>query len=194
MLIYGTPRSHFTRKVRLILDHLGCDYEMIDIGNAADADPAAFGDSPLMSVPVLRDGDATVFDSDHIAAHIARTRDPDDQFEILTDDAATLNARAVLNGAMAAEVRLVLGERTGLKTAGAPYFEKARAVIANAATWLEARADLLNAERPRYLDFHFISFWDHARFYRLVDVDRTRLGEVAARLSANDLINRSAPV
>lgn len=192
MKLYGTARSHFTRKVRLLLDHLGHDYAMIDIGNVADADPEIFSNNPLMSVPVLRDGGVQLIESDHIAAYLVRTYDSADQYKVLTTQIEHLNARAVFNGAMAAEVRLVLAERTGLETRTAVYFEKARRVISNALDWCEEQPDLFSPDAPTYLDFHFISLWDHAHFYELVEGGWPRLQDLARRLSASDLIQRSA--
>lgn len=62
-----TPRSHFSRKVRLLLDALGEPVELLDAGNVADDDARAFGPNPLMKVPTLLDGARAVFESDHIA-------------------------------------------------------------------------------------------------------------------------------
>lgn len=44
LVLLGTERSHFTRKVRLLMDHLGLDYDMVDIGNVAEADQSLFGE------------------------------------------------------------------------------------------------------------------------------------------------------
>ena len=51
-----TPRSHFARKVRLLLAALDVDVELIDAVNAAEADPARFGRKPLLKVPTLIEG------------------------------------------------------------------------------------------------------------------------------------------
>ncbi len=192
MELVGTPLSHFTRKVRLVLDHLGQDYDFIDVGNVADADQSLFADNPLMSVPVLRDQALTLFDSDHIAAYIVRRYDPQDRFNVLTTDPNILNARAILNGAMAAEVRLVLAERTGLKTDGAAYFDKSRAIVIHALDWCEARVAMFNPERPDYLGFHFISCWDHIHAYQLAGGDWPGLSRLADRLSQSEQVRRSS--
>ena len=73
-LIY-TPRSHFSRKVRILLAALGLEAELIDAGNVAEAEPAAFGANPLMKVPTLVDEGRAVFDSDHIAAYLVHRHD-----------------------------------------------------------------------------------------------------------------------
>lgn len=190
--IIGAKRSHFTRKVRLLLDFLDIDYAFMDMGDVSNADPALFGQNPLMSVPVLYDGDVMRLDSDHIAAYLVHTYNPADAFDVLTRDPSILNARAILNGAMAAEVRLVLAERTGLPTAQTAFFDKARSVIANALDWCEANASLLNHSSPTYLSFHFISFWDHVNFYKLANGEWPALDNIAGGLRELPRVRRSA--
>lgn len=187
-----TPRSHFSRKVRLLLDGLGIEVALVDAVNAAAPDPAVFGPNPLMKVPTLLDRGRPVFESDHIAAHIVRTRDPGDRFRVLTADVDALNARAVMNGAMAAEVELVLGARSGLDTAH-PRFDKMRAALAAALDWLE-RGHAVFGEAPDYLGFHLVALWDHVALYDLVPLDHPRLRDRVERLSALPYVAASRPV
>lgn len=189
-LIY-TPRSHFTRKVRLLLDGLGIGVELVDAVNAAEADPARFGPNPLMKVPTLIDGERVVFESDHIAAYLVRRHDPGDRFAVLATDVDTLNARAVMNGVMAAEVELILGARTGLDTAH-PRFDKMRAAIGQGLAWLEARHTVF-PETPSYLGFHLVAMWDHIALYDLAPLEYPRLRQVVARLDALPYVGRSRP-
>lgn len=166
MQLLHTPRSHFARKVRLLMAALGLDAELVDAGNAADADPARFGPNPLMKVPTLVDGDRVVFESDHIAAYLVRRHDPEDRFGMLTSGVDELNARAVMNGVMGLEVELILAARTGLDT-GHPRFGKMRASLLQGLQWLEDRAGLVQ-DAPTYLGFHFVAMWDHLALYGLV--------------------------
>lgn len=187
-----TPRSHFSRKVRLLADGLGIALELVDAGNVADADPARFGANPLMKVPTLIDSDRLVFDSDHIAASLVRTRDPVDRFDVLTTDADTLNARAVMNGMMAAEVELVLAARTGLDTTHA-RFDKMRASIDAGLDWLDANVDVF-PEAPSYLGLHLVALWDHLALYGLAELDRPRLTRRVDALTALPWVSASRPV
>ena len=189
-LVY-TPRSHYSRKVRLLLDALGIAFELVDAVDASARDPAAFGPNPLMKVPTLLDGGRPVFESDHIAAHVVRTRDPADRFGVLTTDLDALNARAVMNGAMAAEVELVLGARSGLDTTQ-PRFDKMRAVIVASLGWLE-RHDGVFGNAPDYLGFHLVALWDHLALYGLVPLDCPRLRGHVERLSALPYVAASRP-
>ena len=160
MQLYYTPHSHFSRKVRILLEGLGVPVELVNSVDTANLDPARFGHSPLMRVPVLRDGDIWVFDSDVIAAHLVRTLDPSDRFAVLRHDIPGLNARSVMNGVMTAEVELLLAARTGLETNGHRRFDKARQVIAAGLEWLEQHEGLFAGE-PDYLCFHLVSMWEH---------------------------------
>jgi glutathione S-transferase len=179
-LVY-TPRSHFSRKVRLLADALGLELALLDAGNVAAGD-AAFGPNPLMKVPTLLDGDRAIFDSDHIAAWLVRRHDPADRFGVLSADPDALNARAVMNGVMGLEVELILAERTGLGTAH-PRFDKMRDGMRQGLEWLEANERLF-PEAPSYLGFHLVAMWDHLAFYGVVPMDAPRLRERVAGCSA----------
>ncbi|GAB1595694.1 glutathione S-transferase family protein [Lysobacter claricitrinus] len=186
-----TPRSHFSRKVRLLADGLGIALDLADAGNVADADPKPFGPNPLMKVPTLIDGDRIVFDSDHIAAWLVRSRDPQDRFDVLTTDPDVLNARAVMNGMMAMGVELVLAARTGLDVAH-PRFEKMRHAIDAGLDWLEARASLF-ADAPTYLGLHLVAMCDHLALYGLARRDRPSLATHVEALTRLPWVSASRP-
>lgn len=193
MQLYATPLSHFSRKVRLLLDAYGLDYQFVDIGNVADKDVEAFQGNPLMKVPVLRDGGHWLIESDHIAAHIVRSHDPQDRYRVLTTDPQTLNMRAVMNGVMADEVKLILAERTGLDTAPHAFFQKARAGIGNGLAWLEGLAMHFDPEAPGYLEFHLVSLWEHIAYYETVALVYPKLQAIVDRLGEVPLIRQTAP-
>ncbi len=189
--LYYTPRSHFSRKVRILLDALACPVELVDAGNVADADPAAFGGNPLMRVPTLVDGDTWLVDSDHIAAYLVRKLAPADPFGVLTSDATALNLRAVMNGVMSAEVDVILTERTGGDTAGARY-AKASAAIRGGLAWLETSASAF-PDAPSYAGFHLVCMWDHLRLYDTTALTYPGLERVVTRLSELPYVATSAP-
>jgi len=70
MKLYFTPRSHFSRKVRILLHAWKLEVELIDVGNVGATSSHAFGPNPLMKVPTLLDGGPSIFDSDHIAQYL----------------------------------------------------------------------------------------------------------------------------
>ncbi len=192
MQLFYTPRSHFSRKVRILLDALGLEIELIDVGNVADAIAAPYGPNPLMKVPMLVDGALSVFDSDHIAAYLVRKLDRSDQFDVLSTDADTLNARAVMNGVMAAEVELILAARTGLDTRAHRRFDKLRDSIQQGLAWLDARSGHFPSH-PTYLTFHAVSMWDHLVLYQVADLAFPNLRDYVMHWASTPVIARSTP-
>lgn len=193
MQLYATPLSHFSRKVRLLLDHYELDYEFVHVGNVADAKPATFHGNPVMKVPVLVDDGRWLIESDHIAAYIVRKHDPEDRYRVLATDADTLNLRAVLNAMMAEEVKLILAERTGLATSPHAFFAKAREAIGNGLAWLNDRAEQFNPANPGYREFHLVCLWDHLRHYELFPLDYPRLAAIATELGEHARVDYSSP-
>ncbi|WP_306253529.1 glutathione S-transferase family protein [Parvularcula sp. IMCC14364] len=193
MKLTATPNSHFSRKVRLLMDHLGIEYDLEDVGNVAEEDAAGFAGNPLMSVPVLNDQGRSIIDSDHIAQYIVRTYDPSDQYHVLTQETVYLNARAVMNGIMANDVKLLLSARTGLHPADYDYFKKAKSSIVLSLAWLESHSGLFGLENNTYADFHLVSMWDHLDFYNVVAMEYPSLAGVVSRVSIQKLVSHSAP-
>lgn len=191
--LVGTPRSHFSRKVRLLAAGLGLPLDLVDAGNVAECEPAAFAANPLMKVPTLiADDGQRVFDSDHIAAWLVRRHDPHDRFGVLTDDVDLLNARAVMNGVMAAEVELILAARTGIDVDAHARFGKLRASMLAGLDWLEAHDDVFPRDAA-YATFHLLALLDHVVFYGLVPLVHPRLAAVVAELAARPEFAASAP-
>lgn len=193
MELIATPLSHFSRKVRLLLHHYGLAYTITAPANVAVADPSQFADNPLMSVPVLRDGERWLIEADHIAAYVVRRCDPADRFNVLSSDADVLNARAVMNGVMAKEVTVLLAERMGGAPEGHPFFAKARQAIAQGLAWLEARADHFDPDAPDYAAFHLVSMLDHLAYYDTAAAPGPRLSAFARQVGERALVRQSSP-
>ncbi len=194
MQLLYTPLYHFSRKVRLLLNGLNLDVELIHIGNAASVDLAVFGENPLLAVPVLKDGESTIFDSDGICEYLVRRYNPADEYGVLRHDLRTLNARAVMNGVMAAEVELVLSARMGLEIQNQPRLDRKREVIKQGLEWLEANSDLFG-DQVDYLSFHLISLWDHLELFKFMP--SIRLPKISAQveyLRQIPFVVESAPV
>lgn len=191
--LYATPRSHFSRKVRILLAALNLEVDLIDIGNVAKIAQDGFGANPLMKVPTLVDGQHLVFDSDHIAQYIVRQYDPKDRFDVFTSDLQRLNARAVMNGIMAAEVELILAARSGIDIQAKDNlrYDKIRAAIVSGLTWLEDHAHCFPAQ-PCYLGFHLVAMGDHLAWYKLVPLAYPKLQAHINALSSLAYIKASA--
>ena len=193
MELIATASSHFSRKIRLLLDLYAIDYSVVDIGNVAERDAAKFRDNPLMQVPVLIDGEQWLMDSDNICGYIVDKFDADDKYQFHISSVFDLNARAIMNGIMAEEVKVILGKRTGVPIEEYTFFQKAYDVINNGMAWLEANADKFSATAPTYRELHLLCAWDHFDYYETVELNYPKLGAIVDELSKQPLISQSKP-
>lgn len=190
--LYYTPKSHFSRKVRILADALKIDLELIDVGNVAELSTEIFGSNPLMKVPTLIDHQRVVFDSDHIAQYLVQRFDSGDQFGVITSDVMTLNTRSVMNGVMSSEVELILAARTGIDTKAYSRYAKITGSITKGLEWLEAHVDVFPAP-PSYLGFHLVAMWDHLVLYDCVPLEYPQLSDTVKRLSEFEYVLVSVP-
>lgn len=193
MQLFYTPRSHFSRKIRMLVGGLNLDMELLDIGDVAECNAPLFGPNPLMKVPTLVDGKCVIFDSDHIAQYIVRTYDPADRFHVLTTNHNELNARAVMNGVMATEVELILAARTGMNTRAHRRFDKMRESISAGLRWLDRNVQVFPNE-PTYLGFHLIAMWEHLDLYGVCALDFPNVREQATRWNDLPYVTSTKPV
>jgi glutathione S-transferase len=180
--LYGTPRSHFTRKIRILLLELGLDFELVELPGLLAGAATTYGDNPLMRVPTLVDGDQLVIDSDHIARYIVDRHDPGDRFGVRRESVADGNRLAVINGIMANEVVLILTKRGGLDDlSGSSYFSKLVTAIDHGLAWLDRETDP-HASGFDYRDIALVCMWQHAAFYQLAS-DPQQHHRIAARVA-----------
>lgn len=170
MKLYSTPLSHFSRKVRIIADLLNLKMDYQDIGNVAEIGIEKFAGNPLMGVPVLIDNDVWMIDSDNITSHLVRKYDHLDTYKVLSTNINDLNIRAVLNGIMSNEVRLIMGKRTGIAIDEYPYFQKAKLSIMESLKWIEDRLQLFQSEQLLFNQIHLVCAVDHLDYFGLVDI------------------------
>jgi glutathione S-transferase len=191
--LYGTPLSHFTRKLRILLAELDVPFDFERIPGVLETSPSAYGDNPLMRVPTLVHGDHTLIESDHIARYLVGLYDPDDRFGVRSERIGDLNRLAVANGIMDNEVVLILAKRGGLEDIEAvSYFRKLTAGIHGGLAWLDANVD--DDPDLDYADIAAICMYQHATHYKLVPLDAyTHLAARVARFATRPSIAASAP-
>jgi glutathione S-transferase len=171
-VLYVTPLSHFSRKVRIVVRELGLECEESYVRDLLSADPADFGGNPILRVPVLKDGETWVIESDQIVRYVLETYDAgNDRFGFFSMTPAQRNALSIVSAIMGAEVELILSRRAGLAAeSGGLYFERYRKVIGHGLAWLERDGASLWPERdPSYLDIALTCMWDHLVHNRLRD-------------------------
>lgn len=194
MKLYCTPLSHFSRKVRLLLDFYSVPYEIKDIGQVTQNEIQKFGGNPLMTVPTLEDGDTWLIESDHIAQYLVSKVDANDQFKVFTRDLSDLNIRAILNGMMASEVKLILAKRTGVPIEQYSYFDKSLNSIRQAMAWLEENAQKFSTDAITYRELHLVCAWDHLEYYEILPMNSYgRLGKIVDRVSDKKFVQQTRP-
>ena len=183
--LHGTPLSHFTRKVRILLSELTVDYEFVRSPSVLSPPGSAYANNPLRRIPALVDGNATIFDSEHIARYIVAKHDPRDRLRVCSTRADVLNRLAVANGVMDNEVTILLTQRSGGDTSGG-YCKKLAAAATDGLAWLDAQA---SARSPLdWADIAAICMWQHIEQTKVFDLGpharlAARMTELAARPS-----------
>lgn len=195
--LHGTPLSHFTRKIRVLLAELGVAHDFVRETSVLATTTAGYANNPLLRLPTLIHGDVTLIDSDHIARYLVATYDPADRFGVLSQRPDDLNRLAVVNGIMANEVVLILAKRGGLADVEqVVYFRKLATAIDSGLAWLETHAAGA-AERFDYADMTAMCMWQHLVHYQLpliAPLDRyPRISAWVAQHAARDSIARTAP-
>lgn len=180
--LHGTPLSHFTRKIRILLAELGVDFDFVRASSVLATSPASYADNPLMRVPTLVHAGSTVIDSDHIARYLVATYDPKDNLLVRSERIRDMNRLAVVTGIMNNVVVLLLARRGGLADLDkVAYFRKLTMAIDTGLAWLDGDADP-DDESFDYRDIATICMWQHLEHYGLVP-DLAKHARVAARVA-----------
>jgi glutathione S-transferase len=74
--LYGTRLSGHTHRVELFLNLLGLSYEYVDSPDTVRQTPAFRAMNPLGQIPVLRDGEVVLADSNAILVYLAKRHAP----------------------------------------------------------------------------------------------------------------------
>lgn len=80
--LYRHPVSGHAHRVELFLSLLGLEFDMVDVDlmKGAHKQPDFLAMNPFGQVPVLKDGDVTLFDSNAILVYLAKTYDKSGQW------------------------------------------------------------------------------------------------------------------
>lgn len=141
MKLHGTLPSHFTRKVRVVLQELGLPFEFnaMEVGDLSKIGAENFGQNPLHQIPVLEDGGKRIIESDIICEYLLRTYGkPGDGLALFPDgdDIEHKIRLSIMNGGMASGVKLIRGKRSNLDW-DCPFFRQEQESIKGALEWLD---------------------------------------------------------
>lgn len=176
MKLFGTFPSHFTRKARVVLQELGLDYEFSVITGLLETGPEHFAQNPLHQLPILEDGKRQIIESDLICRYLIENyakRAPSLRYLPSSGDALHHEKRlAVMNGGMAAGVKLIRAERSNIPNfMEFPFFRQEQAALEASLRWLEedlGSRDSYQAGEFTLLDITLMSFLEWATFREFV--------------------------
>jgi glutathione S-transferase len=193
--LIGTPLSHFTRKLRILLAELEVPFTFVRTPGVLGAAPATYGGNPLMRVPTLLDGEVALFDSEHIARYLVRRHDAGDRLGVFSERVDDLNRLALINGVMANEVVLILARRGGLDDLeSVAYFRKLGAAIDLALAGLDRDLEV-DAPGFDHRDVALVCMWQHINHYQLRPelARHARIAARVARLADRPSVASTAP-
>ncbi|WVZ96281.1 hypothetical protein U9M48_041937 [Paspalum notatum var. saurae] len=167
--VYGWARSPFVSRALLCLEEAGVEYELVPMSRDAGdhRTPDHLARNPFGQVPVLEDGDLTVFESRAIARHVLRKHKP----ELLGGgEGGSLEKSAAVDVWVEVEAHQLhpAAVAIAMECLFAPFMGRARdqAVVDENAGKLEAVLAAYEARlaKHRYLAGDFISLADLSHF------------------------------
>ena len=194
MKLYLTPLSHFARKVRIVAEFYNLNLEYIDVGTVTEIGIEKYAGNPLMGVPVLADLDSWLIESDNIISYLIDKNDPTDTLKFKKMDFESLNMRAVLNGLMSTEVKIIQGTRSGIAIGEYTYFKKAKASMEATLNWIEQRANRFDVGQLNFESIHLVCAIEHIQYFQTMDIDRyQKIKRIVQEVGDNTIVKRSNP-
>ncbi len=155
MLLYDAAASGNCHKVRLLLSMLGISHEIkpVNLPEMEQKSPEHLAMNPLGTVPVLQDGEVTIYDSQAILVYLARKHGGEDWLPTDAVGAAKVQqwlsfaVNELWNGPALARAKLRFGRDVDLP--------RAQAAAANALSVMDVRLaqhDWLALDRPTIAD------------------------------------------
>jgi len=142
MQLYGTHPSHFTRKVRVLLQELRIPYEFVKLEKILETGEEKFASNPLHLFPVLIDGHTRIFDSDAICEYLidqyGREADWPSFLPSIENRTQDRQRFVIINGGMSAGVSLIRARRSGIEDwSKHAYLRQEKEALSSALRWLE---------------------------------------------------------
>lgn len=173
MKLYGTPPSHFTRKVRVVLQELALPHDFIVLDRLLETGPEKFADNPLHRLPILVDGQKNIIESDIICEYLLSrygSKNADLSFLPEGDLFDQKKRLSVMNGGMGAGAELMRGKRSGISWE-LPYFVQEKASLLAGLAWLNKDLGdryFYGADKLSLLEISLQCFAEWATFREMV--------------------------
>lgn len=176
MKLFGTYPSHFTRKVRVVLQELGLEYQFNVLPSLGEIGVEHFANNPLLQLPTLVHGEREIIESDIICRYLLENfgqKSPELRFLPSSGDKYAHEKRlAVMNGGMAAGVKIIRGKRSNIPNfMEFLLFRQEAAALQSSLKWLDAdlgHRTCYQAGEFTLLDITLVSFADWAVFREMI--------------------------
>lgn len=172
--LVGRSSSHFTRTARIFALELGVPHAFRVVPDLMSADAVAYAGNPALKVPVLVDGEGSLFGTENICRELARRSGLGPRVVLRGDCAVRVvaNAEELTVHAMGSGVALIMAGAAGTGDAGPP---KVRRSLENALAFLEDNVDGALAALPagRVISFCETTLYclvRHLPFRKVMDV------------------------
>lgn len=142
MEIVGRRSSHYTRVVRIMAEELSVPYRFAPIHDLLSADADTFADNPALKLPILRNGEDTVFGSRNICRVLWRNSNGQRRvfWPEQAESAVLMNAHELLAHAMSAQVDVILHEIVEKRSPDRRSIKR-RKSLGNCLAWLDRHLD-----------------------------------------------------
>lgn len=176
MKLYGTPPSHFTRKVRVLLEELSLPYEFVVLSHLMEVGEEKFAQNPLHQFPVLEDGGLNLIESDLICDYILREYGRKSPLYPMIPDSPSYyldqKRLAIMNGGMAAGVKLIRAKRSEIPSFEKfTFFRQEREALEASLRWLErdlGNKTTYHAQKFTMLEINLMCFVEWALFREMI--------------------------
>ncbi len=162
--LYGSKTSPFVRRIRMILQDIPYEFKEMNIFEGVDA-TTLNKINPVNQIPVLTDGDNTIWDSRVIFNYLNSLH------RLQNFDWQDENLLTAIDGAMNAGVALLMLKRSGFNIQDSSmYIDRQKERIKSVLTYLKP---LLTDEFKKQWNFHTISlycFLDWANFREIINL------------------------
>jgi glutathione S-transferase len=176
-ILYGSKTSPYVRKLQILMEKLPYEFREVDI---YDQHRELFKQvNPIQQIPVLIDGDLTIWDSRQIFNYLNM------RYRFQNIDWNDENLLSVIDGLLTAGVNLVLLRKSGLDISSSNmFFERQRDKIESILDYLRP---YIKGSALQEWNFHSISlycFLDWALFREIISLEH--------RPECRDFLNQHA--